>query len=230
MCSKMTAPQNNDESVPSSTSSSPNKDGVPYEIGSVSVTDAGPDSPVAYEYSDLKRYTTHLPTVVFSTVYWPFYVCFVFPIQNILRGLIWSLRRERYSPIARGRMLVQDTVAILKKFKFFTKRDRTVVYLRASRIFTPAQITPFLPGTAPIAEDPESEQRPTPDNWDTMRQSVYERDNYHCVNCQAAGGPYGNTELHADHIIPRSQGGDDTQKNLRTLCRSCHEARHARVF
>jgi hypothetical protein len=38
----------------------------------------------------------------------------------------------------------------------------------------------------------------------------------------------GDRATHADHIVPRSQGGADALHNLRGLCTSCHNRRSAR--
>jgi len=62
-----------------------------------------------------------------------------------------------------------------------------------------------------------------PDDWDQRRKTVYKRDDYTCQWCGSKGGPYGHVELHADHRVPRSQGGSDRLDNLQTLCRSCHD-------
>lgn len=67
----------------------------------------------------------------------------------------------------------------------------------------------------------------TPDwDWDTLRKKAYERDEYECRNCRAQGGKKGDTELHAHHIVPQSNGGNDRPSNLATLCRDCHERIH----
>lgn len=68
-----------------------------------------------------------------------------------------------------------------------------------------------------------------PADWDDRRRRVYERDNYECQTpeCDAKGGPKGDTELHAHHITPISQGGSHDYTNLVTLCRSCHNDQHA---
>jgi 5-methylcytosine-specific restriction endonuclease McrA len=45
-------------------------------------------------------------------------------------------------------------------------------------------------------------------------------------------GAYGcgkNNPLEVDHIISRGKGGDDSLDNLRSLCFTCHRARHVRV-
>ena len=66
--------------------------------------------------------------------------------------------------------------------------------------------------TIPIKEDPTNDQPPKPENWGEIRKAVYRRDNYHCTNCASAGGPHGDTELHADHVLPRSRGGSAPSK------------------
>src|SRR5918998_333508 len=50
----------------------------------------------------------------------------------------------------------------------------------------------------------------------TLRERVYARDGYRCVQC-------GSTEsLSLDHKQPWLLGGPDTHENLRTLCGSCN--------
>ena len=65
-----------------------------------------------------------------------------------------------------------------------------------------------------------------PDDWDSRRKAVYARDNHQCQNCGAKGGPFGNTELHCHHIVPKSEGGSHRKRNLTTLCRDCHNKAH----
>ena len=63
-----------------------------------------------------------------------------------------------------------------------------------------------------------------PSNWDSLRKKVYKRDNYECQNCGRRGGPYGDSELQAHHIVPKRNGGSHRMGNLRTLCKGCHAA------
>ena len=49
-----------------------------------------------------------------------------------------------------------------------------------------------------------------------VKKAVWERDNHCCVYC---GSPYANPEA---HYIPRSKGGLGVERNILTLCRSCH--------
>ena len=65
-----------------------------------------------------------------------------------------------------------------------------------------------------------------PDDWNTRRRQVYQRDRYSCSNCRSEGGPYGDSELHAHHIVPKSEGGSDRFTNLVTLCADCHSRVH----
>ncbi|MDB9247469.1 HNH endonuclease [Halorubrum ezzemoulense] len=70
--------------------------------------------------------------------------------------------------------------------------------------------------------------RDYPSDWAKRRKRVYRRDNYTCQNddCGRQGGPHGDAELHAHHIVPRSEGGSDALANLVTLCYRCHNEVH----
>jgi succinate dehydrogenase hydrophobic anchor subunit len=65
-----------------------------------------------------------------------------------------------------------------------------------------------------------------PSDWETRREEVYRRDGYECQQCGARGGPRGSNELHAHHVIPKSEGGSHQYSNLATLCESCHREVH----
>jgi len=142
----------------------------------------------------------------------------------------WSFRLRHLSPGGRFAVYLSDAAENFQKVKFLTNYNRFVLYLRASRVFTPAQVFPFLSGEAPISASRRGNQRALLRDWPSIRQKVYKQDNYRCVNCERAGGTDGEASLHADHVIPRSRDGHDRPHNLRTLCEACHEARHARIF
>lgn len=58
--------------------------------------------------------------------------------------------------------------------------------------------------------------------WLERAWKAKERDNFCCILC-------GDTqELHTDHIIPLSQGGNNEFENLQTLCKKCHELKTGR--
>ena len=63
------------------------------------------------------------------------------------------------------------------------------------------------------------------DGWDAVRQTVLERDDYACRFCgiddEQHREEYGRG-LHAHHVIPEGDGGEDRPENLITVCGSCH--------
>lgn len=59
--------------------------------------------------------------------------------------------------------------------------------------------------------------RPWIPKW--LRDAVYKRDGYRCLECGAV------ERLSLDHIKPFSKGGPDTYENLRTLCLPCNWSR-----
>ena len=69
-----------------------------------------------------------------------------------------------------------------------------------------------------------------PDDWDTRRKRVYRRDEYSCNNCAREGGPHGDHELHAHHIVPIASGGTHNETNLVTLCKACHRSIHNKNY
>ena len=61
--------------------------------------------------------------------------------------------------------------------------------------------------------------------YSSRREAVLHRDNY---TCQCCGKKYVRLEVH--HIIFRSKGGTDDERNLITLCEKCHKAVHDGIF
>lgn len=62
-----------------------------------------------------------------------------------------------------------------------------------------------------------------PDQYKVLTRKVMSRDGFKCRCCGS------RNNLTAHHITFRSQGGDDVEYNLITLCsQNCHEAIHSR--
>lgn len=55
-----------------------------------------------------------------------------------------------------------------------------------------------------------------------LRFDVFKRDNFKCCICGASPAKDINVELHIDHIIPWSKGGETEIDNLQTLCSRCN--------
>lgn len=57
---------------------------------------------------------------------------------------------------------------------------------------------------------------------DKLRYQVLKRDNFKCCACGASPAKDSSVELHIDHIVPWSKGGETTMENLQTLCSKCN--------
>ena len=57
---------------------------------------------------------------------------------------------------------------------------------------------------------------------DKLRYQVLKRDNFKCKLCGASPAKDPSIELHIDHIVPWSKGGETTIDNLQTLCSRCN--------
>ena len=55
-----------------------------------------------------------------------------------------------------------------------------------------------------------------------LRFLVFKRDNFKCSICGNSPAKNPNIELHVDHIIPWSKGGETKIENLQTLCSKCN--------
>lgn len=55
-----------------------------------------------------------------------------------------------------------------------------------------------------------------------MRFMVMQRDSFKCCICGASPAKDPTVELHIDHIIPWSKGGETVIDNLQTLCSKCN--------
>jgi hypothetical protein len=69
-----------------------------------------------------------------------------------------------------------------------------------------------------LGEINNSQRRTGRDPSLRLRFKVMQRDNFTCKQCGASPAKDPSVELHIDHIIPWSKGGDTTFENLQTLC------------
>jgi len=69
--------------------------------------------------------------------------------------------------------------------------------------------------------DPKPERlRLDPVSYEKLRQQILRRDGWTCQSC----GTMSNLEVH--HKEFRSRLGDDSERNLITLCTACHAQMH----
>jgi len=55
-----------------------------------------------------------------------------------------------------------------------------------------------------------------------LRFRVLQRDSFKCCYCGASPAKDASIELHVDHIVPWSKGGETVLENLQTLCSICN--------
>ena len=55
-----------------------------------------------------------------------------------------------------------------------------------------------------------------------LRWKILKQDNFSCNKCGNSPAKDSNVELHVDHIIPWSRGGETVLENLETLCSDCN--------
>ena len=55
-----------------------------------------------------------------------------------------------------------------------------------------------------------------------LRFKVMQRDKFTCQHCGASPTKDSSVELHLDHIVPWSKGGETTYENLQILCLKCN--------
>ncbi len=57
---------------------------------------------------------------------------------------------------------------------------------------------------------------------DRQRFRILVRDGFRCKSCGASPLVQSGTELHVDHVLPWSKGGETTDDNLETKCKQCN--------
>lgn len=67
--------------------------------------------------------------------------------------------------------------------------------------------------------------RPTGQEWDTLKLQVFERDRFTCTYCGQRGGA-----LECDHVIPVARGGSSDADNLTTACRHCNRSKGSKLI
>ena len=80
-----------------------------------------------------------------------------------------------------------------------------------------------IPETVHIEKPLQNKEHRTSRNITTrMRFKVLQRDHFKCCACGASPAKDPSVELHVDHIVPWSKGGETEIENLQTLCSKCN--------
>lgn len=88
----------------------------------------------------------------------------------------------------------------------------------------------FLPSGRLEEERPRGSQAARQSISSTLRQQVFKRDHFQCVNCEASLLADKKIRLEVDHIVPVSRGGTNDPHNLQTLCRNCNQQKKAHLI
>lgn len=109
-----------------------------------------------------------------------------------------------------------------------TKICKSCIIKLVSSIFTYYEIENFLMDIKSKEEEKneryieryitetERKRREFKKKSNSFRKKIFERDAYRCVYCNS----YEN--LHIDHIVPLSNGGENNEENLQILCQKCN--------
>ena len=76
-------------------------------------------------------------------------------------------------------------------------------------------------GFVGVSNLPKSKTQHAPSK--KLRLSVIRRDEFRCRVCGRSPSNYVDVELHVHHIIPWGIGGMTEEKNLITICKTCHD-------
>lgn len=131
--------------------------------------------------------------------------------ENILT--LWQHfgRQPRRSELAKAPSLFSQS-PYNRRFRSWTAAlEAFVAYANGSGVEAPAshEIVNARPSTA---RDPSIR----------LRWKVLQRDRFTCCGCGASPALSPGVELHVDHKIPWSNGGETAFENLQTLCSTCN--------
>ncbi len=63
--------------------------------------------------------------------------------------------------------------------------------------------------------------------WRKLRRLILERDNHLCQEHLRQGKLVPATDV--DHVVSKASGGTDSENNLQSLCRACHQTKGTRA-
>lgn len=70
----------------------------------------------------------------------------------------------------------------------------------------------------------QTQDRPLSHIWRSIRNRIFERDDYTCKYCGERG-----KKLECDHVVPVSRGGSHEDSNLVTACFSCNRSKRDKL-
>jgi Homing endonuclease associated repeat/HNH endonuclease len=118
-------------------------------------------------------------------------------------------RQPRRSELARSPSIISQG-PYKRRFRGWTAAlEAFVVYANSAEINPP-----FVPPDHPPATGRDPSLR--------LRWKVMQRDRFTCCGCGKSPAVTVGVELHVDHIVPWTKGGQTVLENLQTLCSRCN--------
>lgn len=111
--------------------------------------------------------------------------------------------------------------------RFGSWRAALESFVESVRIEPRLDVMPSSADLIPTSANDESRSRHINQR---LRMKVFHRDHYSCVICGRSPAKDQSVELHIDHKVPWSRGGDSTLQNLQTLCSVCNIGKSNVVF
>lgn len=93
---------------------------------------------------------------------------------------------------------------------------------KPEEIIIPEQPKAASPQNKPAPVPTKPEHSTTRDIGLRLRFRIMQRDNFKCCLCGASPALTPGVQLHIDHIVPWSKGGETVLENLQTLCSDCN--------
>jgi hypothetical protein len=132
-------------------------------------------------------------------------------LENILT--LWQHygRQPRRSELAKTPSVISQGPYNRRFSSWITALEAFVEYANAGGADAP-----------PALEKGESQPKTGRDPSLRLRWHVLQRDRFTCCACGASPALSLGVELHVDHIVPWSKGGETVLENLQTLCSVCN--------
>jgi hypothetical protein len=138
-------------------------------------------------------------------------------LENLEEVWVKLGRQPKYSEMTIPFSRFSST-AYAHKFGSWTK---TLIAFKEYVDGESARVIEGTPSPVDSGRSADAQRTKRDPNW-RLRFKVMQRDFFRCVACGRSPAKDPNTELHVDHIMPWSKGGETVYENLQTLCKKCN--------
>jgi Homing endonuclease associated repeat/HNH endonuclease len=110
-----------------------------------------------------------------------------------------------------------------KRFGRFSQAlEQFVVWVNSDRLDQSQESTDADSAAAGVTQPPSIKRRSRREVSDRQRFRILVRDGFRCKACGLSPLAQPGVELHVDHILPWSKGGETTDDNLESKCKQCN--------